>query len=177
MSRLLQIAQLGHSVLRERAAPVSDVQDASIQELIDDMMATVSEAQGVGLAAPQVYQSKRIIIIASQPNARYPDAPQMQPTAMLNPKILSLSDKIEKDWEGCLSVPGIRGLVPRHHSLKLKYLTRQGKTATEEFSGFVARIVQHEIDHLEGIFFLDRMESNKEIITEKEYLRVLKEGQ
>jgi peptide deformylase len=175
LARLLQIAQLGHSVLRERAAPVSDVQDTVVQELIDDMMATVAEAQGVGLAAPQVYQSKRIFIIASQPNARYPDAPQMQPTAMLNPEIVSLSDKIEKDWEGCLSIPGIRGLVPRHHSLKLKYLTRDGRQVTEEFTGFIACIIQHEIDHLEGIFFLDRMENNREIVSEKEYLRIIRE--
>jgi peptide deformylase len=139
------------------------------------MMATVAEAQGVGLAAPQVYQSKRIFIIAWQPNARYPDAPQMQPTAMLNPEIVSLSDKIEKDWEGCLSIPGIRGLVPRHHSLKLKYLTRDGRQVTEEFTGFIACIIQHEIDHLEGIFFLDRMENNREIVSEKEYLRIIRE--
>ena len=97
----------------------------------------------------------------------------MEPTAIINPEILSFSKEKEKDWEGCLSIPGIRGLVPRHKSIRVKYLTRDGKEVESEFSDFIARIFQHELDHLNGTVFLDRMESSLEIITEKEYQRLI----
>lgn len=173
MGRLLQIAQLGNSIWLERAKEVSEAADSTIQTLIDDMLATVADANGVGLAAPQVYESKRIIVVASQPNPRYPYAPKMEPAVMLNPVISWASDEMAKDWEGCLSVPGVRGLVPRNKSIRLKYLTRDGEPISEEYSDFIACIIQHECDHLDGVSFLDRMESTKDIVTEKEFLRII----
>ncbi len=173
MGRLLVIAQLGNSIWLQRAKEISEPTDSTIQVLIDDMLATVADANGVGLAAPQVYESKRIIVVAPQPSPCYPYAPKMDPTVMLNPVISWASDEMVKGWEGCLSVSGVRGLVPRNKSVRLTYLTRDGETISEEYSDFVARIIQHECDHLDSVSFLDRMESTKEIVTEKEFLRII----
>ena len=173
MAKLLQIAQLGHPILRKKTPPVKEVRDSRIQNLIDDMIATVRDVDGVGLAAPQVYESKRLFIVASQPNPRYPNAPSMKPIAIINPKILSHSRAKEKDWEGCLSIPGIRGLVPRYKNIKTEYTTRDGKKKTQVFKGFIARIFQHEYDHLGGIEFLDRLETTKDAISEKEYQKLV----
>ena len=172
MGRLLQIAQLGNSIWLQQAKEVSEPTDSNIQVFIDDMLATLTDANGVGLAAPQVFESKRIIVVASQPNPRYPCATKMEPVAMVNPVITWASDEMVKDWEGCLSIPGVWGLVPRNKSIKLTYLTRNGEAISEEYSDFVARIIQHECDHLDSVSFLDRMESAKEIVTEKEFLRI-----
>jgi peptide deformylase len=169
MPIIRQVAQLGNDILRKTANEVKDITSPSIQLLIEDLLATVSDANGVGIAAPQVYEPLQIFIMASYPNPRYPDAPEMEPTAIVNPKILMTSDEMEKDWEGCLSVPGIRGLVPRHKRIGVKYTTGEGTTKEQEFSDFLARLFQHEYDHLNGIAFLDRLESTKDIITEKEF--------
>lgn len=174
---LLQIAELGQPVLRKKARDISNINDEMIQDLIDDMIATVMEVDGVGIAAPQVYVPLRIVIIASHPNARYPHAPYVEPFAVINPKIVSVSDEKEKNWEGCLSVPGIRGFVPRNKSITVEYFTRDGKKQNKTYEDFVARIFQHEIDHVDGAVFLDQLESNKDIISEKEYQRILKKEQ
>ena len=173
MGVLLQVAQLGHSVLRRKAKPVKSI-DSVIQKLIDDLITTVMDADGVGIAAPQVYQSLRIFILASHPNPRYPHAPKMKPTAIINPKIISLSKERAKDWEGCLSIPGIRALVPRHRQIEVEYTDRQGKRRKKNFADFVARIFQHEYEHLDGTVFLDKIDSTKDIITEKEYQKIIK---
>lgn len=170
--RLLQIAQLGNSVLRKKAKKVENIGDKFVQELIDDMMATVMEVNGVGIAAPQVYQSLQIFIIASHPNSRYPNAPQMKPLAVINPKIISSSKIQIKGWEGCLSVPGYRGLVPRSKSIKVEYLTRAGKKVKTTYKDFLARIFQHEFDHLQGIEFIDRLESTNDLMSEKEWQKL-----
>lgn len=172
-SKILSIAQLGNPIIRTSAKEVKDIQDPKIQEFIDSMIATCTDAYGVGIAAPQVYESIRIFIVASTPSDRYPKAPKMPPTAMINPKIISYSKKTKKDWEGCLSIPGIRGLVPRYTSVKVEFFDRDGKKQTKTFKDFVARIVQHEYDHLNGIVFLDRADS-KDLITEKEYQKLIK---
>lgn len=172
---LLQIAQLGHPVLRRKAEEVKEVKDKAIQKLIDDLIVTMKEADGVGIAAPQVYSSLRIFIVASWPNTRYPKAPKMKPLAVINPTILEYSKETVTDWEGCLSVPGIRALVPRSKLILVEYLTREGKKVRKKYSELVARIFQHEFDHLEGIIFLDRVKSSKDIVTEKEFLRLMKE--
>jgi peptide deformylase len=169
MATLLQVAQLGHPVLRKKAKPVENIKDLRIQTLIDDLLATLLDASGVGIAAPQVYQSIRLFIVASHPNPRYPNAPMMKPTPVINPKILTLAGAMKKDWEGCLSVPGIRGFVPRHTNISVEFTDRKGKRVKRTFADFIARIFQHEYDHLEGIEFLDRLESTKDIITDKEY--------
>lgn len=172
MARILPIAELGQPVIRKRAAAVYNFTDPEIQTLIDDMLYTVAEAGGMGIAAPQVFQSKRILIIAARPNERYPYAPRMEPTAMINPEIVHVSQEMEKDWEGCLTVPGIRGLVRRHASIDVRYLSRAGKRVETEFLGFLARVFQHEVDHLDGLVFLDRVETNRELVTEKEWRKL-----
>lgn len=136
-------------------------------------MATLTDVNGVGIAAPQVYESVRLFIIASHPNPRYPNAPMMKPTAIINPKIISSSKETAKDWEGCLSVPGIRALVPRATGISVEYTTLDGKRVKRQYKDFIARIFQHEYDHLEGKVFLDRIETPEDIVTDKEYLRIL----
>jgi len=173
MPILRQIAQLGQPVLRQETLTIADPGDPTIQALIDDMLVTMSEANGVGIAAPQVYEPLRLFIVASHPNTRYPHAPQMEPAAMLNPEIMWKSDETEKGWEGCLSVPGIRGPVPRSVRIGVRYLTRSGEQREEELAGFIARVFQHEYDHISGLLFLDRVESTRELVSEREYLRIV----
>lgn len=169
MSEKLSIIQLGNPILRQKAEFVNNIEDKTIQKLIDDLLITVSEANGVGIAAPQVAVGYRIFIVASRPNLRYPHAPLMEPTAMINPRIVNYSDEIVKDWEGCLSIPGIRGLVPRYKTIEVEYTDRYGKLEKQELTDFVARIFQHEYDHMSGLVFLDRVESTFDIVTEQEY--------
>jgi len=173
MPILRQIAQLGQPVLRGMAGLITDPADPVVQALIDDMLVTVADANGVGIAAPQVYEPLSLFIVSSYPNPRYPHAPNMEPTAMINPEILWVSDEKENDWEGCLSIPGLRGLVPRHRRIGLRYLTRTGKQHEEEYDGFLARVFQHEFDHVHGIMFIDMVESTLDLVTEKEYFRAL----
>lgn len=173
MPILRQIAQLGQPVLRRMAAKIDDPADPAVQMLIDDMLVTVAEADGVGIAAPQVYEPLALFIVASRPNPRYPLAPRMEPTAMINPELLWVSDEQEKGWEGCLSIPGLRGLVPRHKRIGVRYLNRKGEQREEEYEDFLARVFQHEFDHVRGVVFIDRLESTLELVTEKEYLRRL----
>jgi peptide deformylase len=169
MPLLRQIAQLGHPVLRAPVEPVAVPVADEIRSLAADMLLTLRDANGVGIAAPQVYESKAIFIVASRPNPRYPTAPLMDPEVVINPEILERSTEIIKDWEGCLSIPGIRGEVPRHREIKVRYQSIEGQLIERQFSDFVARIFQHEDDHLHGIVFLDRLESTRDVITEKEY--------
>ena len=137
------------------------------------MLATVADANGVGIAAPQVFVALSLFIVASQPNPRYPNAPDMDPVAMINPELLWVSDDKEKGWEGCLSIPGIRGVVPRHRRIGIRYVNRKGELREEEYSNFPARVFQHEFDHIQGVVFLDRVENSRELVTEKEYLRIV----
>jgi peptide deformylase len=139
-------------------------------------MATVVKANGVGIAAPQVAKSVRLFIVASRPNPRYPNAPEMEPTAMINPIIIAHSSEVVKGWEGCLSVPGIRGLVPRYQAITVEYTDRNGNLQQQELTDFVGRIFQHEYDHLDGIVFVDRLENTLDMITEQEYQRGLHFG-
>src|SRR5207244_2527984 len=118
---------------------------------------------------PQVYESLQLFIIASQPTPRYPNAPSMKPLAMINPKIIEHAETMSKEWEGCLSIPGIRGLVLRYDEITISYTTRTGEKKQKNLKGFLARIFQHEFDHINGLVFLDRLETNKDIISEKEY--------
>lgn len=175
MYEKLSIIQLGNPILRQKAEFVEDIQDENIQKLIDDLLITVADANGVGIAAPQVAVSYRIFIVASRPNIRYPHAPFMEPTAMINPRIIAHSDEVVKGWEGCLSVPGIRGLVPRYKAIGVEYTNRYGKLQTQKLTDFVARIFQHEYDHFEGLVFLDRVESTFDIVTEAEYQKLIVE--
>lgn len=161
-----EIAQLGHPVLKQTAQLVAEIEADECQQLISEMMHTVEKAGGVGIAAPQVYKSVRIFIMCSKPNARYPNAPFMPPTAMINPEIITVSETLEKGWEGCLSVPSMRGLVPRHTSITVKYFDQYGQVHQAQMTDFVARIFQHELDHLNGLTFIDRLESTQDLVSE-----------
>ncbi|MDO8610368.1 MAG: peptide deformylase [bacterium] len=171
--RLLQVIELGHPTIRKKAKKVENIADLKFQELIDDLIATVMEVNGVGISAPQVNESIKLFIMASHPNIRYPHAPKMKPIAIINPKIVLQSVVYEKDWEGCLSIPGIRALIPRSDSITVSYILRDGSKETKTYKGFIARIFLHEYDHLEGLVFLDRIDSIKEIISEKEYQKLI----
>ncbi|HEY9825458.1 MAG TPA: peptide deformylase [Stenomitos sp.] len=167
----LEILQIGNPRLRILAEPIAEPTDPVLQTFIDDLLREMHQANGVGIAAPQVGRSLQLVIIASRPNPRYPNAPAMDPLPMLNPRIVSHSSTLEKGWEGCLSVPGIRGLVPRYTAIDVEYLDRQGQPQQQTFHDFVARIFQHEYDHLQGIVFIDRVESTYELMSDAEYRR------
>lgn len=161
----LEIAKVGHPILQQTAQTITDFANPTLQDLIQSLMTTMMKYHGVGIAAPQVFQSLRLFIIASHPNPRYPEAPMMNPIVMMNPRILSHSSEItqEKDWEGCLSVQGVRGLVPRYQTITVEYCDHYGQLKYQELTDFVARIFQHELDHLNGLVFLDRLESSQDL--------------
>jgi len=172
MNDIKEIAQLGAAVLRQNAEPISDAHDADTRALIAAMKATLASTQGVGLAAPQIGASLRLVIVASRPTPRYPNAPLMEPTVMINPSFRPLSEAREKDWEGCLSIPGIRARVPRFKDIRIDYSDEQGAFIETVLHDFIARVFQHEFDHLNGLVFLDRVESNRDIFSESEYLKL-----
>lgn len=173
MPEIRPIAQLGQPVLRIPTPTAAFPLEPEVRALIDDMLATLRDSNGVGIAAPQVYESQSIFIVASRPNPRYPEAPAMEPEVIINPEIIERSEELVKGWEGCLSIPGIRGLVPRHRHIRARYRTIDGTEVEREFADFVARIFQHEDDHLRGLVFLDRLDGPRDIITEKEYLHLV----
>lgn len=176
MAEPREIAQLGNPILRQPAQPVEIIRDRQIQRLIDDLIATATATNGVGIAAPQVSKSYRLFIVASRPNLRYPHAPSMAPTAMINPRIVAHSSETVKDWEGCLSVPGIRGSVPRYKEIEVEYSDREGQLCRQVLTDFIARIFQHELDHLNGTVFLDRVETTHDLISDQEYHRRIVES-
>jgi peptide deformylase len=168
-----EIAQLGHSILRQRAQQVDDIQSEEILGIIERMLSLLSESDGVGIAAPQIFESFCIVVIASRPSKRYPLAPQMEPVMMINPTFEPLSDEVKKDWEGCLSIPMIRALVPRYTNIHIRYIDCQGHPQEMIAEAFVARIFQHEYDHLQGLVYLDRVEDNKDIVSEHEFQKIV----
>ncbi len=159
MSVILPVAQRGEGVLELQAAPVaaSEFNSEWLMQLASAMHRTMLDRNGVGIAAPQVYISKRVIIVASRSNPRYPDAPEMDAVVMVNPEILEFSQSTCLGEEGCLSVPDERGQVERAQAIKLRYYTLQGEVIETIYEGFPARIVQHEVDHLNGILFVERV--------------------
>ena len=159
MSVILPVAQRGEDILKLKAAPVAESEFNSdwLLQLASAMHATMLERNGVGIAAPQLYISKQVIIVASRSNPRYPDAPEMDAVVMVNPEILEFSNEVCLGEEGCLSVPDERGQVERAEMVKVKYLTLKGEAVETIFHGFPARIVQHEVDHLNGILFVERI--------------------
>lgn len=159
MSTILPVAQRGEAILTLAAAEVakSELNSEWLNQLAVAMHDTMTERNGVGIAAPQVYVSKRVIIVASRPNLRYPDAPEMDAVVMVNPEILDRSEATVLGEEGCLSVPDERGQVARAETVKVRYLTLQGEPIETIYKGFPARIVQHEVDHLDGVLFIQRI--------------------
>ncbi|HEY0907855.1 MAG TPA: peptide deformylase [Candidatus Paceibacterota bacterium] len=172
---LLRIAEIGNPVLRAIAAPVADPKAPEIQHLIDSMIATCAEQGGVGMAAPQVHESSRLMIIASTPTPAYPDAPKVKPFAVINPELIASSKETELGWEGCMSVPNIRGQVDRNVWVKVSYTDRAGKKTQKRFTGLIARIFQHELDHLNGLFFLDRA-NPKTLVSNAEFQKIMAKG-
>jgi peptide deformylase len=171
---ILKVARMGHPVLRTRAQPIerSGIKSAVVQRLIDDMMDTMTEYHGVGLAAPQVHESVRLFVVAFDP--AQPELPEDQPAepfAILNPEIAPLGDEIVEDWEGCLSIPDIRGRVPRLRELRLRAHDRKGDRFELRLQNFQARVIQHETDHLDGVLFFDRMRSFETLAFLDEYAR------
>ena len=158
---ILKVSRLGHPVLRSPAQPVPPEEIASpgIQRLIDDMIETMREYQGVGLAANQAHVSKQIAVIEVQRSPRYPEAPEVPLTVIINPVVTPIGESMAEDWEGCLSVPDLRGRVPRYSAVHLRAYDRAGHPFELTAEDFFARVIQHETDHLNGIVFLDRMEN------------------
>tara|TARA_R110000744_G_scaffold55409_1_gene117176 strand:+ start:4936 stop:5502 length:567 start_codon:yes stop_codon:yes gene_type:complete len=165
---MMKIAQVGEVILRTPAKSVSqtDIETAAFQEFVDALLGTMEEANGVGIAAPQVFDERAVMIIASRPSPRYPNAPDMEPLVLINPKVIQSSEDTVKDWEGCLSVPGLRGFIRRATWVEIEYLQRNGTPATQRLDGFVARIFLHEFDHLIGKTWLDHIELNTDIMAE-----------
>lgn len=171
---LLKIAQIGEPVLRQRAAEINkdEIESNVIQTLIDDMIDTMHDANGAGIAANQVYRALRICIIETKGNnPRYPYKPAIPLTVMINPIIEPLGDDKFDNIEGCLSVPNLRGLVPRHAKISLQYLDRHGATHNEEYYGVSAGTFQHECDHLDGKLFVDRVSNHDSLTTLDNFLR------
>lgn len=156
---ILKVTRLGHPVIRTpaEAVPKETITSSSMQRFLDDMIETMYEYEGVGLAAPQVFTSKQIAVIEVQANRRYPGEGPVPLTVLINPKIVSMSKKFVEDWEGCLSINDFRGKVPRAESLEVEAYNRNGEKVRFHAHGFFARVIQHECDHLAGKVFLDRM--------------------
>jgi peptide deformylase len=156
---ILKVARLGHPLLRQVTAnlPQRELQSAAMQKFIDDMIETMKEYDGVGLAADQVHESKQVAVLEVANNPRYPNKPDVPLTVLVNPKVTPLSDALEEDWEGCLSIPDLRGKVPRYTSVRVQAWDRNGQELDYVATGFHARVIQHEFDHLNGKLYVDRM--------------------
>lgn len=156
---ILKVARLGHPVLRKATANLvqRELQSAAMQKFIDDMIETMKEYDGVGLAADQVHESKQLAVLEVANNPRYPNKPDVPLTVLVNPKVTPLSDVLEEDWEGCLSIPDLRGKVPRYTSVRVQAWDRNGQELDYVATGFHARVIQHEFDHLNGKLYVDRM--------------------
>jgi peptide deformylase len=151
------VLRMGHPVLREKAKPVEAFGTPELLALVQDMKDTMAAKNGAGLAAPQIGVSERVVIFGVDKNPRYPDAEEVPFTVLVNPKIVLLTREVEEGWEGCLSVPGMRGLVPRYARLQYSGFDEHGSPIEREAEGFHARVVQHECDHLDGILYPQRM--------------------
>jgi peptide deformylase len=172
---ILKVARMGHPVLRQRARALdkADIRRPLLQKLIDDLVDTMYEYNGVGLAAPQVHESVRLFVamLDEEPNEK------SEATVLINPEIILNGKDREEGWEGCLSIPDIRGLVPRFTDITVRALDRDGKSTELRLQNYPARVVQHESDHLDGVLFFDRMESLKTLTYLEEFSRYwTKEG-
>jgi peptide deformylase len=151
------VLRMGHPLLQQVAAPVERFGTPELRELVRDMEDTMRALNGAGLAAPQVGVSLRLVIFEVRSNPRYPQAEPVPWTVLLNPTLEPLGNEIEEGWEGCLSVPGLRGLVPRHRRLRYRGWDLDGQPIDRTVEGFHARVVQHEVDHLDGILYPMRL--------------------
>ena len=166
---ILKVARMGHPVLRARARPVepAELKHPLLQKLIDDMIETMHEYHGVGLAGPQVHEDLRIFVALLEEDP----GPKSEAVAVINPQIVPVGDDKADGWEGCLSIPDIRGMVPRYTDITVRALDRKGKVVEIPLKKFAARVAQHETDHLDGVLFFDRMTSMQSLTYMDEYSR------
>jgi peptide deformylase len=166
---ILKVARMGHPVLRQRARPVDKaaLRHPLTQKLIDDMIETMHEYHGVGLAAPQVHEGIRLFVAVLDEEP----GPDSDAVALVNPEIVPQGTATEEGWEGCLSIPDIRGMVPRFTEIIVKALDREGRATEVRLKNFAARVAQHETDHLDGVLFFDRMKSMESLTYLDEYSR------
>ena len=170
---ILKVARMGHPVLRGKARALdrSEIKSAPIQKLIDSMLETMLEYRGVGLAAPQVHEGLRLFVASLDAGKDDEEAERQAPLAVVNPEITIVGTDIVEDWEGCLSIPEIRGRVPRAREITVRAFDRLGDRIELSAHGFPARVIQHETDHLDGILFFDRMRSFETLTFLDEYSR------
>ena len=172
---ILKVARMGHPVLRTRTQPIdpADITSPRIQRLIDDMLETMNEYHGVGLAAPQVHEPLRLFVAGFSSKGRDADEDDTHVPLMtlINPEITPIGSDVVDDWEGCLSIPEIRGRVPRAREIDVKAYDRRGRRITIRARGFTARVIQHETDHLDGVLFFDRMKSFETLTYLEEFNR------
>lgn len=171
MKQVLNVARMGHPVLREVAAPIEPerIKSAEFQDFIDSMILTMHEYEGVGLAAPQVHVSERLVVFHE--DAGLEDGKGQPLTALINPEIEVLGEETGAMWEGCLSLPGLRGRVERPKRIRLRGLDRRGNPLDMELEDFDAIVTQHECDHLDGVLFIDRIDDTRQLAYEKEFER------
>lgn len=153
-----QVLRMGHPTLLQVAQPVTEFNTVALDRLIEDMFDTMADYEGVGLAAPQIGESLRIVIFGFERNERYPDAEPVPTTVLINPNIEYLDSEQQAGWEGCLSVPGMHGLVPRYTHIHYRGFDQAGNSIDRTVKDFHARVVQHEVDHLDGILYPQRIE-------------------
>jgi len=161
---------MGHPVLRQKARPLerADLRTPAVQKLIDDMIETMSEYHGVGLAAPQIHEGLRLFVAALDVDD---EGHAAEPVVIINPEIVPLGKETVEDWEGCLSIPDVRGLVSRAREIRVRAYDRRGERVEIEAHDYAARVIQHETDHLDGVLFLDRMRSFESLTFLDEYSR------
>ena len=176
---ILKVAHLGNPILRKVAEPVppEGIGAPQVQRLVDDLIETMLEYDGAGLAAPQVHVAQQIVVFQVEDNPRYPEAGAIPLTVLINPKITPLTQRVDEDWEGCLSVPELRGKVPRYTQVRIEAYDRAGKKLNYLAQDFHARVAQHECDHLIGKIFLDRMRSLESLTFLPEFQRYVAKDQ
>jgi peptide deformylase len=170
---ILKVTRLGHPVLRQVTENISpsELLTPAMQKFIDDMIETMKEYDGVGLAADQVHESKQVAVLEVADNPRYPDKEKVPLSVLVNPQITPLSEEMEDDWEGCLSIPELRGRVPRYKIVRVQALDRNGNELDFVANDFHARVIQHEYDHLNGNVYLDRMRDLSTLTFLQEFAR------
>lgn len=168
---------MGDPQLLEKSALVERFDTPELRTLVADMIETMRALNGAGLAAPQIGVSLRVVIFGFEDNPRYPDADAVPFTVLINPTLTPIGSEMEEDWEGCLSVPGMRGLVPRYVRLRYRGFDPSGKAIDRTVEGFHARVVQHEVDHLEGILYPQRIRDMRQFGFEEELDEALAEDE
>jgi peptide deformylase len=175
--KMLPRTEFGNPILRRKAknVPLKTIRTPAFKKLVQQMLYTMRRAQGVGLAAPQINKPLQLAVMEMHPTKTRPRLPHKGPIVVVNPKLVGVSKNKKRDWEGCLSFRNVRGHVPRSTTITVQYLNEKWESIREQATGFWARIFQHEIDHLNGIVYVDRMDDMRTLMTKKEFVkRILK---